>query len=50
MTHEEKAEKVAQVIWAKVLEAKTWVGMSKKELLEAMHEEWFKAYQTHMGE
>ena len=37
---------VGQTIWAKILEAKSWVGMTEIKLLEALHEEWFKATST----
>lgn len=43
---EEKEEKVAQEIWAKILEAKSWPAMSQMDLLESLHEEWFKAYKS----
>ena len=34
-------EKEASEIWAKILEAKSWQGMTEMQLLECLHSEWF---------
>jgi hypothetical protein len=31
----------ASEIWAKILEAKSWQGMTEMKLLECLHNEWF---------